>query len=122
MRNIMVLGAGTLQIPLIHQVKKCGYNTVVVSPRKSEPGFKYADHSVYVDLRDEHRILKYANEYNICGIVTDQTDIPVRTAAYVAEKMGLPGIGYETARLFTDKYLMREQCRELGIQTLQYKK
>ncbi|MEJ6951747.1 ATP-grasp domain-containing protein [Natronospora cellulosivora (SeqCode)] len=121
MNNIMILGANTLQIPLIQQAKKSGYNTVVVSPNKEEPGFEFATHAVYADVRDEDTVLKHAKNYNIGGIITDQTDIPVRTAAYVAEKMGLPGIGYETASLFTDKYLMREKCKELGIPTLKYR-
>lgn len=121
MKNFMVLGANNLQIPLIKQVKKSGYNVVVVSPRPDEPGFEYADYPVYVDVRDEETVLKYAEKYKITGVITDQTDLPVRTAAYVAEKIGLPGIGYETASLFTDKYLMREKCKELGIQTLEYK-
>lgn len=122
MRNFMVLGANTLQIPLIQQVKRSGYNVVVVSPQKDEPGFKYADYSVYIDVSDKENVLKYAEKFQIVGVITDQTDIPVRTAAYVSERMGLPGISYETACLFTDKYLMREKCKELGIPTLQYKK
>lgn len=122
MQNLMILGANTLQIPLIQQAKKSGYNTVVVSPEKNEPGFKYATYSVYADVRDKELILEYAKKYQVVGVTTDQTDIPVRTAAYVSEKMGLPGIGYDTACLFTDKYLMREKCRELGIPTLNYKK
>lgn len=122
MGKIMVLGASALQIPLIQQVKKSGYNVVVVSPQKDEPGFKYADYPVYADVRDEETILRYAEEYQIAGVITDQTDIPVRTAAYISEKMGLPGIGYETACLFTDKYLMREKCKKLGLPTLNYKR
>lgn len=120
--NLMILGANVLQIPLIQQAHKSGYYTIVVSPQKNEPGFKYADLAVYADVRDEATVLDYARKYKIAGIVTDQTDLPVRTAAYVAEQMGLPGIGYDTACLFTDKYLMREKCRELGIPTLKYKK
>ena len=46
--------------------------------------------------------------------------MPVRTVAYVSEKMNLPGIGYETACLFTDKFKMREKCREIGVKTLEY--
>ena len=122
MGSIMILGASTLQIPLIRQARKSGYNTIVVSPKEDEPGFKYATHCIYADVHNEEIILKYAKKYRISGIITDQTDIPVRTAAYVAEKLGLPGIGYNTACLFTDKYLMRERCRELGIPTLKYNK
>ncbi len=121
MSNFMVLGANTLQIPLITKVNEMGYDSIAVSPDKNEPGFEIAKHKVYLDITDEEAILKVAKEYDIVGIMTDQTDIAVRTVAYVAEKMGLPGIGYETACLFTDKSLMREKCKEIGVKTLEYK-
>lgn len=121
MGNFMILGANTLQIPLITKVNEMGYTSIVVSPNPDEPGFEMAGHKVYIDVTDEEAILNVAKEYNIEGIITDQTDIAVRSVAYVAEKLGLPGIGYETACLFTDKYLMREKCKEIGVKTLEYK-
>ncbi|UOE93867.1 ATP-grasp domain-containing protein [Alkalihalobacillus sp. LMS39] len=120
MANIMILGASALQIPLITQAIESGYKVVLVSPKKSDPGFNYATFPVYCDVRDIDLILEYALKYQIVGVLTDQTDIPVRTAAYIAEKLGLPGIGYETACLFTDKFLMREKCKELGLKSIQY--
>lgn len=62
-----------------------------------------------------------AKKYDICGIITDQTDLPVRTMAYVANQLGLPGNDYEVAKIFTDKYLMREKCKEIGVKTVEYK-
>lgn len=120
-KTFMVLGASILQIPLILQAKKMGYAPVVVSPFKNDPGFRHAAHAVYTDVRDEETILAQARKFNISGITTDQTDLPVPTAAYVAEKMGLPGIGCSTARLFTDKFLMREKCKTLGLKTAEYR-
>lgn len=120
-KNILVLGAGALQVPLINRVKEKGFNPVVVSLHSDEPGMKMANDTIVADFVDEELMLKYAKQYNVVGVVTDQTDLPVRTVAYVSEKMGLPGIGYETACLFTDKYRMREKCKELGIDTLHYK-
>jgi biotin carboxylase len=120
MNRVMILGASILQIPLIKQAREMGCETVVVAPNPDEPGFQYASHSVFADVSDKETVLRYAIEYEISGIITDQTDIPVRTVAFVADQMGLPGIGYETACLFTDKFLMRERCKELGIPTLAY--
>ena len=105
--NILVLGAGSLQVPLIQTVKSRGYRAIVVSLYEDEPGMQIADEKVIADFCDEDIILDYALKYDICGILTDQTDIPVRTVAYVAEKMNLPGIGYETACIFTNKFLMQ---------------
>ena len=119
-KNIMVLGAGALQVPLIKKVKEKGYNPVVVSLNCDEPGMKMAKDTIVADFVDEKLMLQYARQYNIVGIVTDQTDLPVRTIAYVSEKMNLPGIDYFTACLFTDKYKMREKCLEIGVKTLEY--
>lgn len=120
MRKILILGAGIYQIPIIEQAKAMGLYTVVVSPKGRYPGLEIADKVYDMDVRAQEDILRAARNENIDGVVTDQTDIAVRTVAYVAEKMGLPGIGYECAKLFTDKYLMRKRTHELGLPTIRY--
>ena len=120
MDNILVFGAGALQVPLIEAVKRHGFNPVVVSLNPEEPGMLIVRDKVIDDFCDEQKMLEYAKKYNVKGVVTDQTDLPVRSIAFVCDKLGLPSIGYETACLFTDKYRMREKCRELGIKTLRY--
>lgn len=117
----MVLGAGLYQVPLIKTAQKQGIYTIAVSPDGDYPGLKVADKTYLYDVRDEESILRAAKEENIDGIVTDQTDIAVRTVAYVANNMGLPGIDYECAKRFTDKYLMRERCEELGLPTIKHR-
>ena len=119
--NILVLGAGALQVPLIEKIKAKGYNPIVVSLVEDEPGMVIAKDKIVADFCDQELMLEYAKHYNVCGIITDQTDIPVRTVAYVSERLGFPGIGYETACLFTDKYKMRARCEELGIKTIRHR-
>lgn len=121
MKKIMILGAGQYQMPIINRAKELGLYTIVISPKGDYPGFDAADKSYYVDVKDMDTILEIAREEGIAGITTDQTDIPVRTQAYVSEKLGLPGISYESARIFTDKSLMRERCEELGIRSIRHK-
>ena len=118
---ILILGANTLQLPLIKKANEVGYQTLVVSPNNNEPGHKIAVFSEICDVTDCDGVLAIAKKYDICGIITDQTDLPVRTMAYVAGKMGLPGNDYEVAHIFTDKFLMREKCKEIGIKTVEYK-
>lgn len=122
MKNtILILGANTLQLPIINRAKELGYSTLVVSPVNTEPGHSIASYSEICDVVDEKGVLEIAKKYDICGIITDQTDLPVRTMAYVANNMGLPGNDYSVARIFTDKYLMREKCKEIGVKTVNYK-
>lgn len=119
--TVLILGANNLQLPLIEKANELGYKTLVVSPIIDEPGHAVATYSESCDVVDEEGVLNLAKKYDICGIITDQTDLPVRTMAYVANKLGLPGNDYEVARIFTDKYLMRERCKEIGVKTVDYK-
>lgn len=121
-KTIMILGAGQLQVPILQRAIEKGLRVVVVSPSLEQPGIKYADAVVQLDVKDEKGILDAAREYHIDGITTDQTDLPVRTAAFVAEQMGLPGIGYDMGCLFTDKYRQRSKCQELGLFTPKFLK
>mgnify|MGYP003303646525 CR=1 FL=1 len=120
MKRVMILGANNFMLPLILKAKEEGYYTIVVSPDENEPGFVYADEGIILDIRDKEAILEKARTLKIDGIITDQAETPVRTVAYVAEQLGLPGIGTDTAELFTNKYLMREKCREIGLDIIKY--
>lgn len=120
-KKVMILGANNFMLPLIRKAKEEGYYTIVASPVKEEPGFEYADECVYVDLRDKEAVLEAAKRLRIDGITTDQAETPMKTVAYVAEQLGLNGIGTDMAELFTNKYMMREKCREIGIDTIRYR-
>ena len=121
MKKIMILGAGQYQMPIITRAKEFGLYTVVISPKGDYPGFAIADKSYYLDVKDMENVLAVAEKEGISGVTTDQTDIAVRTEAYVSEKLGLPGISYDCACIFTDKSLMRSKCEELGIPSIRYK-
>ncbi len=115
--TLLVIGAGIYQKPLIEYASK-HYRVILAAPSISSDLASLIDASILCDVRDRDAILHFAREEHIQGVITDQTDISVRTVAYVAEQMGLPGIGLETATLFTDKSLMRERQRQLGIPVL----
>lgn len=102
-------------MPIINKAQQMGFETIAVSAPGDYPGFSAADKSYPIDVRKKDEILVVAKEERICGILTDQTDIPVPTVAYVAEHLGLAGVGYDCALSFTDKYRMRRQCQNVGI-------
>lgn len=119
-KKIMILGAGKNQIPLIKHAQKNGFFTIVISKGGDYPGFKISDKKIEIDVREKEKILEIAKQENITGILTDQTDISVPTVAYVAEMLGLPGIGYNCAMRFTNKYLMRQCSGKIGFHLLKY--
>jgi len=111
----MILGAGLDQTSIIKKARKMGFYTIVVSKSGNYPGFAIADKSYEIDVVQRESVLEVAVLEKICGVVTDQLDAAVPTVAYVAEKIGLPGIGYDCAVKFANKYTMRRICAGIGI-------
>lgn len=121
MKKLMILGAGTYQVPLIRTAKQMGLYTIVVSIPGNYPGFAYADKIYEIDTRDFSAVLKVARAEEINGICTSGTDVAVSTIGYVCQKMGLTGIPYEASLTVTNKALMKEAflkhhvCTSQGI-------
>lgn len=88
--NIMVFGAGMLQISLIRTAKKLGYFTVVVDPDPDAIGRKYADEFIVLAGNDFEKTLDIAKSRSIKGIVTAATDKPLLMMSRIAEKLDLP--------------------------------
>jgi len=114
-KRVHVLGGGAWQIPTIRLAKSLGYAVLVTDMYEDAPGYAYADDHERIDIRDRARTLASARQHRIDGIICDTTDVGVPTAAYVADELGLQGIGYETALRFTDKALMREAAAKAGV-------
>ncbi len=119
MKKILIIGAGDFQLPLVQKAAE-KYEVCLAAPSIDERFEKHIKSKCLCDVRDYDTILEYANSEGVDGVITDQTDIPVRTVAYVAEKLNLSGIGLECAKLFTDKSLMRSKLEECSIPVLPY--
>ena len=116
-KKIAIVGAGDFQLPLVQEASKEN-DVVLIAPVIGKAFEPYIKERCLIDVRDQDAALNFCREQKIDGIITDQTDISVRTVAYVAEQMGLPGISYETGLLFTDKARMRDVMEEAGIPCL----
>lgn len=114
-RPLLILGAAAAQVPIVEKAAGLGFLTIVASSPGDRPAFQIAHRFYEIDVRDQAAMLSMARREKICGILTDQTDVAVPTVAYVAEHLGLPGIGLDCALRFTDKHRMRRAAQELGI-------
>ena len=120
MKRILVIAGGEWQIPLIRSAKSMGHFVVNTNLYADSPGFAYADAHAVVDVFDITQNIAIARQYNVDAVVTDQTDIAVRSVAQVAAELQLPGIGVDIAQRFTSKFLMREYNAQCGFATPQY--
>ncbi len=108
-------------MPLIRTAKSMGLFVVNSNLYPDSPGFKHADVGLVADVLDMEANLSFAREYKPDGVVTDQTDIAVPTVAYLCEQLQLPGIGSAHAKLFTNKFLMREFLHQHGYPAPEYR-
>jgi biotin carboxylase len=114
-KTIHILGAGQWQVPTIRLAKALGYRVFVTDVYRERPGYAFADEHECVDIADLDLTLRTADRHRIDGIVCDTTDVGVPTMAYVADRLGLPSIGYETALNFTNKHRMRCLTSQAGL-------
>ena len=113
-KRVLVLGASPYYVPTIEAVRAAGYQTVVVDRDPQAPGLAIADVARAVDIADAPSVLAVARDERIDGILP-LNEFGARTAARVAQELGLPGLTPHTAELACDKGLMREQWSRDGL-------
>jgi len=103
MKRILILGASVLQLPAIKKAKEMGLYVGVADYNPQAVGIPYADEFFNVSTIDEESVYQAAKKFKTDGIMTLATDMPMRSVAYAAHKLGLAGISYDTAVKATDK-------------------
>ena len=73
-----------------------------------------------VSTIDCEGVFKIAQKYNIDGIITIASDKPVKTVAYVGEKLKLKTVSMQTALNATNKALMRDCLKEYNVPIPEY--
>lgn len=107
-KKILLLGGSLAQIIAIEKAKELGYYTVLCDFLADNPGQYIADSFYLVSTTDKEAVLKVAQDEQIDGIVAYSSDPAAPTAAYVSNKMGLPGMDYDVVRSFCEKHLFRK--------------
>lgn len=119
MKKLLMLGGAMQQIPAIKRAKEMGHYVITCDYLPENPGHKYADEFHNISTTDLDGVLKLSEKMKIDGILAYASDPAAPTAAYVAEKMGLPGNPYESVKILTQKDLFRRFLKENGFHTPQ---
>ena len=110
-KKLLMLGASSFQIPCIKYAKSEGYHVITCDYCPDNPGHKYSDEYHNVSTTDLQLVLKLARKLEIDGILAYASDPAAPTAAFVAEKMGLPGNPYKSVKTLSEKDLYRSFLR-----------
>ena len=117
MKTLLKLGGSAQQIIAIETAKRLGLYTVLCDYLPDNPGQHHADKFYQVSTTDKEVILKVAIEEKIDGILAYASDPAAPTAAYVAEKLGLPGSPYGSVEILCNKDRFRAFLEENGFCT-----
>lgn len=116
MKKLMILGGSRYALPVIDAAKKLGIYTITADYLPDNIAHKYSDEYVNVSIIDKDATLEAAEKLEIDGIMSFACDPGVTTAAYIAEKMGLPFQGsYESTEILQDKGLFRDFLTKHGF-------
>lgn len=112
-KKMMILGGSALQVPAIKAAKELGYEIILVDYDENATGFALADVKLVVSTLDKEEVYRQALIYRPDVVITSTSDGPVRTAAYVNEKLGKkPDLSYEDSLCATIKSHMRKRLEE----------
>lgn len=115
MKKLLILGAMEMHVPLIKRAKEMGNYVITVDYIPENPGHKLADEAYFDSTTDLDAVLKLSKKLNIDGIMTYNSDPAAPTAAYVAEKLGLPGNPYQSVKIMSEKNLFRDFLISNGL-------
>jgi len=114
-KTVLFVGAGRHQQHAIERARELELRVVAVDRNANAPGLRVADVAEVVDFADVAAVTEVGRRHSVDGVLTVSADRAVPIVAAVAEDLGLPGIGRETAYLMTHKIAMRRKLAEVGV-------
>ncbi len=116
MKKLMILGGSRYILPVIKAAHELGAYVITCDYLPDNYAHRFADHYENISVIDREKVLEYAEKEKIDGISAFACDAGVVSAAYVAEKMGLPAPGpLESVEILQNKGLFRSFLKEHGF-------
>lgn len=118
-KTLLIVSGGIEAADAARRAKEMGLYVVVSDRDPDAPGFAFADSCIIADVYGADETAAAAARYSrkikkIDGVICVAADAPV-TAATVADRLGLPGIPLESARVACDKLAMKERFAAAGV-------
>lgn len=118
MKKLLVLNGSHSDIPLIQAGKKLGYYVITSGNRPDLIGHSYADQYIYGDFSKPEEMYEIFKWENLDAVCSCANDFGIITAAYLSEKLNLPGHdSYETTLTLHHKDRFKQFSKEHNIST-----
>ena len=117
MKTILLLGGSAQQVIAINTAHQLGFRTVLCDYLPDNPGQFHADQFYLTSTTDMKAVLDVAQKEKIDGVLAYASDPAAPTAAYVAEKLGLPTNPYASVETLCNKDKFRKFLKDNGFNT-----
>lgn len=116
MKRLMILGGARYALPVIKAAHEMGCYVITCDYLPDNIAHKFSDEYCNVSIIDKDAVFEAAQKLEIDAIMSFACDSGVATAAYIAEKMGLPSVGsYEAVSILQNKGRFRKFLSENGF-------
>lgn len=113
MKKLLLLGGSRYILPVIKKAHQLGYWVITCDNLPNNAAHRFSDQYCNVSIVEKEAVLDLAWKLKIDGIMSFACDPGVVTAAYAAEKMGLPyGGSYNSVSILQDKAKFRGFLKE----------
>ena len=124
-KTILFVGGGIETLPGVNLAKSMDLFVVVSDVNLKAPCISHADAYLIADTYNEQETLNAAKKFhdterNIDGVICMASDTPL-TVAIVANELRLPGIPIDSARVASDKILMKDCFKNFNLPIPKYK-
>lgn len=111
-KKLAIIGSGRMAWIISRNAHSMGLITHCFS--NNEPDYIHEEVDVFhnISIFEKDAIVDICREEHIFGVIAT-TELTVSIAAYVAEKIGTPGIPYQNSLYITDKYRNRMICSDI---------
>ena len=116
-KKILMFGGLRYLIPVIQAAHELGYYVITCDYLPHNIAHKYADEYHNISITNKNAVLELAKDLKINGIMSFAVDPGVLTAAYVCDKLGLPGNPYTSVQILQNKDLFRIFLKKNGFNT-----
>ena len=117
MKTILLLGGSAQQVIAIDTARRMGLRTILCDYLPDNPGQYHADRFYLTSTTDMEAVLEVARKEEIDGVMAYASDPAAPTAAYVAEKLGLPTNPYASVEILCNKDKFRNFLSKHGFCT-----
>ena len=114
-KKLMLLGGIRYLLPVIKAAHELGAYVITADYLPGNIAHKFSDEYVNVSILDREAVLAVAREREINGILSFGVDPGVVTAAYVADKMGLPSPPLASVEILQNKDRFRDFLAQNGF-------